>query len=96
MSACRDPPRRPAAAVGCVVNGPGEARETHPGVSSGDGQGHIFVKGDMMRTVPESRVVEALVEEALALTGTAAATEPVAPTEPPAPTEHRQEAEAPS
>ncbi|WP_408055438.1 hypothetical protein [Streptomyces radicis] len=49
-----------------------------------------------MRTVPESRVVEALVEEALALTGTAAATEPVAPTEPPAPTEHRQEAEAPS
>ncbi|RBM23944.1 hypothetical protein [Streptomyces sp. PT12] len=81
--------------------GPGEARGAGPGVSSGDGKGHIFVKGEyvrgkVMRTIPGPRVVAALVAKALTRTGTAVATEPVALTEPPARTEHRQEAEAPS
>jgi (E)-4-hydroxy-3-methylbut-2-enyl-diphosphate synthase len=53
------------AVMGCVVNGPGEAREADLGVSSGNGKGQIFVRGEVVRTVPESRIVEALVEEAL-------------------------------
>ncbi len=56
------------AVMGCVVNGPGEAREADLGVSSGNGKGQIFVKGEVVRTVPESRIVDALVEEALTLT----------------------------
>jgi (E)-4-hydroxy-3-methylbut-2-enyl-diphosphate synthase len=55
------------AVMGCVVNGPGEAREADLGVSSGNGKGQIFVRGEVIRTVPESRIVEALVEEALKL-----------------------------
>ncbi|MBW8805315.1 MAG: flavodoxin-dependent (E)-4-hydroxy-3-methylbut-2-enyl-diphosphate synthase [Catenulisporales bacterium] len=55
------------AVMGCVVNGPGEAREADLGVSSGNGKGQIFVRGEVVRTVPEAQIVEALVEEALAL-----------------------------
>ncbi len=53
------------AVMGCVVNGPGEAREADLGVSSGNGKGQIFVRGEVVRTVPENQIVEALLEEAL-------------------------------
>jgi (E)-4-hydroxy-3-methylbut-2-enyl-diphosphate synthase len=53
------------AVMGCVVNGPGEAREADLGVSSGNGKGQIFVRGEVVRTVPESQIVEALLDEAL-------------------------------
>ncbi|MEV4317031.1 flavodoxin-dependent (E)-4-hydroxy-3-methylbut-2-enyl-diphosphate synthase [Actinocrispum sp. NPDC049592] len=53
------------AVMGCVVNGPGEAREADLGVSSGNGKGQIFVRGEVVRTVPESKIVETLLEEAL-------------------------------
>jgi len=56
------------AVMGCVVNGPGEAREADLGVSCGNGKGQIFTKGEVVRTVPESQIVEALVDEALKLT----------------------------
>ena len=59
------------AVMGCVVNGPGEAREADIGVSSGNGKGRIFVHGEVVRTVPEGQIVDALVEEALALTASA-------------------------
>jgi (E)-4-hydroxy-3-methylbut-2-enyl-diphosphate synthase len=55
------------AVMGCVVNGPGEAREADIGVASGNGKGQIFVKGAVIKTVPESIIVETLVEEALRL-----------------------------
>ncbi|WP_184989379.1 flavodoxin-dependent (E)-4-hydroxy-3-methylbut-2-enyl-diphosphate synthase [Sphaerisporangium rubeum] len=55
------------AVMGCVVNGPGEAREADLGVASGNGKGQIFVKGEVVKTVPESRIVETLIEEALRL-----------------------------
>ena len=53
------------AVMGCVVNGPGEAREADLGVASGNGKGQIFVKGEVIKTVPESLIVETLVEEAV-------------------------------
>jgi (E)-4-hydroxy-3-methylbut-2-enyl-diphosphate synthase len=53
------------AVMGCVVNGPGEAREADLGVASGNGKGQIFVKGEVVKTVPEDRIVETLIEEAL-------------------------------
>ncbi|HYH24233.1 MAG TPA: flavodoxin-dependent (E)-4-hydroxy-3-methylbut-2-enyl-diphosphate synthase, partial [Blastococcus sp.] len=53
------------AVMGCVVNGPGEAREADLGVASGNGKGQIFVKGEVVRTVPESQIVETLISEAL-------------------------------
>src|ERR1700752_495992 len=53
------------AVMGCVVNGPGEAREAALGVASGNGKGQIFVKGQVIKTVPESVIVETLVEEAM-------------------------------
>ncbi|MFI6172128.1 flavodoxin-dependent (E)-4-hydroxy-3-methylbut-2-enyl-diphosphate synthase [Nocardia sp. NPDC051052] len=56
------------AVMGCVVNGPGEAREADLGVSSGNGKGQIFVRGKVIRTVPEHLIVETLVAEAIALT----------------------------
>ncbi len=56
------------AVMGCVVNGPGEAREADLGVSSGNGKGQIFVRGQIVRTVPEHQIVEALIEEAMNLT----------------------------
>jgi (E)-4-hydroxy-3-methylbut-2-enyl-diphosphate synthase len=55
------------AVMGCVVNGPGEAREADLGVASGNGKGQIFVKGKVIATVPESKIVETLIEEALKL-----------------------------
>jgi len=55
------------AVMGCVVNGPGEAREADLGVASGNGKGQIFVKGQVIKTVPESQIVETLIEEALRL-----------------------------
>jgi (E)-4-hydroxy-3-methylbut-2-enyl-diphosphate synthase len=57
------------AVMGCVVNGPGEAREADIGVASGNGKGQIFVKGQVIKTVPESQIVETLVEEAVRLAG---------------------------
>src|SRR5437763_8045711 len=57
------------AVMGCVVNGPGEAREADLGVASGNGRGQIFVKGEVVKTVPESQIVETLIEEALRLAG---------------------------
>ncbi|OIJ85841.1 flavodoxin-dependent (E)-4-hydroxy-3-methylbut-2-enyl-diphosphate synthase [Streptomyces colonosanans] len=53
------------AVMGCVVNGPGEAREADLGVASGNGKGQIFVKGRVIKTVPESKIVETLIEEAM-------------------------------
>ncbi|MFG3002478.1 flavodoxin-dependent (E)-4-hydroxy-3-methylbut-2-enyl-diphosphate synthase [Streptomyces calvus] len=53
------------AVMGCVVNGPGEAREADLGVASGNGKGQIFVKGEVIKTVPESKIVETLIEEAM-------------------------------
>ncbi len=53
------------AVMGCVVNGPGEAREADLGVASGNWKGQIFVKGEVIKTVPESQIVETLIEEAM-------------------------------
>src|SRR6186713_3385442 len=53
------------AVMGCVVNGPGEAREADLGVASGNGKGQIFVKGEVVKSVPESAIVETLIEEAM-------------------------------
>ena len=55
------------AVMGCVVNGPGEAREADLGVASGNGKGQIFVKGEVIATVPESKIVETLIEQAMRL-----------------------------
>ena len=55
------------AVMGCVVNGPGEAREADLGVASGNGKGQIFVRGKVIATVPESAIVETLIEEAMRL-----------------------------
>lgn len=52
------------AVMGCVVNGPGEARDADLGVASGNGKGQIFVKGQVVKTVPESKIVETLIEQA--------------------------------
>jgi (E)-4-hydroxy-3-methylbut-2-enyl-diphosphate synthase len=48
--------------MGCVVNGPGEAREADLGIAAGNKRGHLFVKGRNIAVVPESEMVEALVE----------------------------------
>src|SRR6476620_5222370 len=55
------------AVMGCVVHGPGEAREADLGVASGNGKGQIFVKGEVIKTVPEAQIVETLIEEAMRL-----------------------------
>jgi len=52
------------AVMGCVVNGPGEAREADLGVASGNGKGQIFVRGEVIKTVPEEDIVATLIEEA--------------------------------
>jgi (E)-4-hydroxy-3-methylbut-2-enyl-diphosphate synthase len=52
------------AVMGCVVNGPGEAREADLGIAAGRGKGHLFVKGQVVRVVPEAEMVDALLEEA--------------------------------
>ena len=55
------------AVMGCVVNGPGEARDADLGVASGNGKGQIFVKGEVIKTVPEAQIVETLIAEAMRL-----------------------------
>jgi (E)-4-hydroxy-3-methylbut-2-enyl-diphosphate synthase len=55
------------AVMGCVVNGPGEARDADLGIAAGRGKGHLFVKGHVVRVVPEAQMVDALVEEAEAI-----------------------------
>jgi (E)-4-hydroxy-3-methylbut-2-enyl-diphosphate synthase len=57
------------AVMGCVVNGPGEAREADLGVASGNGKGQIFVRGEVIKTVPEAQIVETLIEEAMRIAG---------------------------
>ncbi len=52
------------AVMGCVVNGPGEAREADIGIAAGRGRGHLFIKGEVVRVVPEDEMVEALLDEA--------------------------------
>jgi len=52
------------AVMGCVVNGPGEAREADIGIAAGRGKGHLFIKGNVVRVVPESEMVAALLDEA--------------------------------
>lgn len=52
------------AVMGCVVNGPGEAREADIGLAAGRGKGHLFIKGEVVRVVPEAMMVDALIEEA--------------------------------
>ena len=52
------------AVMGCVVNGPGEAREAEIGIAAGRGRGHLFIKGQVVRVVPEAEMVEALLDEA--------------------------------
>jgi (E)-4-hydroxy-3-methylbut-2-enyl-diphosphate synthase len=65
------------AVMGCIVNGPGEAREADLGVAAGNGKGQIFVKGEVIRTVPESEIVPTL----LALAEQIAAESPVSESE---------------
>jgi (E)-4-hydroxy-3-methylbut-2-enyl-diphosphate synthase len=52
------------AVMGCIVNGPGEAREADIGIAAGRGKGHLFIKGQVIRVVPEDEMVDALLEEA--------------------------------
>ena len=52
------------AVMGCVVNGPGEAREADIGIAAGRGRGHLFIKGHVVRVVPEAEMVDALLDEA--------------------------------
>lgn len=54
------------AVMGCVVNGPGEAREADLGVSTGNGKGQIFIRGKVIKTVPEHQIVQTLLDEARA------------------------------
>jgi (E)-4-hydroxy-3-methylbut-2-enyl-diphosphate synthase len=52
------------AVMGCVVNGPGEARHADLGIAAGKRRGHLFIQGQIVRVVPEDEMVAALVEEA--------------------------------
>jgi (E)-4-hydroxy-3-methylbut-2-enyl-diphosphate synthase len=52
------------AVMGCVVNGPGEAKGADLGIAAGRGKGHLFVRGQVVRVVPEAEMVDALVAEA--------------------------------
>ena len=52
------------AVMGCVVNGPGEARHADLGIAAGKKRGHLFIRGEIIRVVPEDEMVEALVDEA--------------------------------
>lgn len=52
------------AVMGCVVNGPGEARSADLGIAAGKHKGHLFIRGKIVRVVPESEMVDALVAEA--------------------------------
>jgi (E)-4-hydroxy-3-methylbut-2-enyl-diphosphate synthase len=68
--------------MGCVVNGPGESRDADIGVSSGNGKGQIFVHGEVVATVPEHKIVDALIDEAtkLAAQETRSRPHPMSPT----------------
>jgi (E)-4-hydroxy-3-methylbut-2-enyl-diphosphate synthase len=55
------------AVMGCVVNGPGEARDADLGIAAGRGKGHLFVRGQVVRVVPEAEMVDALIAEAEAI-----------------------------
>jgi (E)-4-hydroxy-3-methylbut-2-enyl-diphosphate synthase len=59
--------RMTVAVMGCVVNGPGEARDADLGIAAGRGKGHLFVKGQVVRVVPEAEMVDALIAEAEAI-----------------------------
>ena len=61
LSACRKPIT--VAVMGCIVNGPGEAKEADIGIAGGDGCGLLFKKGEIVRKVPENEIVNALMEE---------------------------------
>ncbi len=61
LESCEKPIK--VAVMGCVVNGPGEAREADIGVAGGDGCGMLFKKGEILRKVPENEIVSALLEE---------------------------------
>ncbi len=52
------------AVMGCVVNGPGEARHADLGIAAGKKRGHLFIQGQIVRVVPEDEMVQALVDEA--------------------------------
>ena len=51
------------AVMGCAVNGPGEAREADIGIAGGHGEGLIFKKGEILRKVPEEKLVDELLKE---------------------------------
>ncbi len=55
------------AVMGCIVNGPGEAKDADLGIAAGRGKGHLFVRGKIVRVVPEAEMVAALVAEAEAI-----------------------------
>src|ERR1044072_600642 len=61
---CMEVPLR-VAVMGCVLSGPADAREADLGVASGNGKGQIFVRGEVIKTVPEHAIVETLIEEAM-------------------------------
>jgi (E)-4-hydroxy-3-methylbut-2-enyl-diphosphate synthase len=50
--------------MGCVVNGPGEARSADLGIAAGRKRGHLFIQGQIVRVVPEDEMVAALIDEA--------------------------------
>ena len=49
--------------MGCIVNGPGEAKEADIGIAGGKGKGILFKKGERIRSIPEDRLVESLIDE---------------------------------
>ena len=51
------------AVMGCAVNGPGEAKEADIGIAGGDGEGLLIKKGEIVRKVPEDRLLQVLIEE---------------------------------
>mgnify|MGYP003251070736 CR=1 FL=1 len=61
LAGCKKPIK--VAVMGCVVNGPGEAREADIGIAGGDGVGLLFKKGEVIRKVPEEQLVDELVKE---------------------------------
>lgn len=67
------------AVMGCIVNGPGEAREADLGVASGNGKGQIFIKGEVIKTVPESEIVDTLLAESAKMAAQMEASEAASP-----------------
>lgn len=57
------------AVMGCIVNGPGEAREADVGIAGGDGKGAIFAHGQLLRTVPQEDLADELMNEIHRITG---------------------------